>query len=87
MYHQDLTVFLKISYILWNCRGGGVSNQSFIEDNLRVLGSNVLLFFCFFTLQVTRVIFVNGSIDPWHALGFTLDVGGENHVIYIKGKV
>jgi len=38
-------------------------------------------------LKVTRVIFINGSIDPWHALGLTNqnDTSSDNVVIFIDG--
>ncbi len=37
-------------------------------------------------LKVTRVLFPNGSIDPWHALGVTKDLSSEARALYIKGK-
>jgi hypothetical protein len=38
-------------------------------------------------IKVTRVIFVNGSIDPWHALGITSQnqTTDDNLVIFIDG--
>ncbi|XP_023237152.1 putative serine protease F56F10.1 [Centruroides sculpturatus] len=38
-----------------------------------------------FGLRVTNVVFPNGSIDPWHALGITRDISPEAIVIYING--
>ncbi|KAG7159003.1 serine protease-like 1, partial [Homarus americanus] len=37
-------------------------------------------------LKVTRVVFLNGSIDPWHALGITSDLNPDAPAIYINGK-
>ncbi len=37
-------------------------------------------------LKVTRVIFPNGSIDPWHALGVTKDLSPEATALYINGN-
>ena len=37
-------------------------------------------------LKVTRVVFPNGSIDPWHALGVTKDLSKEATALYIQGK-
>ncbi len=37
-------------------------------------------------LKVTRVVFPNGSIDPWHALGVTKDLSKEAPALYINGK-
>jgi hypothetical protein len=37
-------------------------------------------------IQVSRVVFIHGSIDPWHALGVTSSLGPEAPAIYINGK-
>ena len=36
-------------------------------------------------ISATRVLFPNGSIDPWHALGITNHVIGPEKSIYIEG--
>ncbi|XP_063840120.1 putative serine protease K12H4.7 [Scylla paramamosain] len=36
-------------------------------------------------LKVTRVVFINGAIDPWHALGITTDLSTSAPAIYING--
>ncbi|XP_064088841.1 putative serine protease K12H4.7 [Macrobrachium nipponense] len=36
-------------------------------------------------LKVTRVVFPNGSIDPWHALGVTSNISDEATAIFIDG--
>lgn len=36
-------------------------------------------------LQATRVVFIHGSVDPWHALGITRTVKQEAPAIYIRG--
>ncbi|KAI1297164.1 putative serine protease K12H4.7 [Halotydeus destructor] len=38
-------------------------------------------------LRPSRVIFPNGSIDPWHALGITANtqVGWKSQAVYING--
>jgi hypothetical protein len=36
-------------------------------------------------LQATRVVFVHGSIDPWHALGITRTIKHDSPAIYITG--
>jgi len=38
-------------------------------------------------LRVTRVVFPNGSTDPWHALGIISDLSPNATAIYIKGIV
>lgn len=36
--------------------------------------------------ETTNVIYVHGSIDPWHALGLTTSVHPQMPAIYIEGK-
>jgi len=36
-------------------------------------------------IQTTRVVFVHGSIDPWHALGLTWTINKDSPAIYIRG--
>lgn len=38
------------------------------------------------TPQVTRIVFPNGSTDPWHALGITQDLSPNATAIFIKGQ-
>ena len=35
--------------------------------------------------KVTKVVFPNGSIDPWHVLGVTDDLGATAIAVYING--
>ena len=37
-------------------------------------------------IRATKVIFPNGSIDPWHYLGITKDISDEEQAVYIHGK-
>lgn len=34
-----------------------------------------------------RVIYVHGSVDPWHALGITQTRAANTVAIYIEGKI
>ncbi|XP_033638180.1 thymus-specific serine protease-like [Asterias rubens] len=36
-------------------------------------------------IRATKVIFPNGSIDPWHYLGITKDISDEEQAVYIHG--
>ncbi|XP_056140106.1 thymus-specific serine protease [Lampris incognitus] len=36
-------------------------------------------------IHSTRIVFPNGSIDPWHALGVTLDISPNLPAVFIKG--
>lgn len=59
-------------------------DQQFIENAIR--WSNT--YYGGRDIKVTRVIFVNGSIDPWHKLGITAknETTSENVVIFINGQ-
>ena len=37
-------------------------------------------------LKATKVMYPNGSIDPWHALGILADLSTEQIAVYINGK-
>ena len=39
-------------------------------------------------IRQRRIVFINGSIDPWHALGLTNQTAEfpDNVVVYIKGN-
>ena len=37
-------------------------------------------------VKVTRIIFPNGSIDPWHALSVITSLGPDATALYINGK-
>lgn len=37
-------------------------------------------------IEVSNVVFVHGSIDPWHALGITKTQDDKAPAIYIEGK-
>ncbi|XP_068601635.1 thymus-specific serine protease [Brachionichthys hirsutus] len=38
-----------------------------------------------YDIHSTRIVFPNGSIDPWHALGITQDITPDLPAIFIKG--
>ena len=39
-----------------------------------------------YNISESRVVFVNGDIDPWHALGITWDLNAQSPAILIKGE-
>lgn len=39
-----------------------------------------------YDIRSTRIVFPNGSIDPWHALGVTQDISPELPAIFIAGR-
>ncbi|XP_077468252.1 thymus-specific serine protease [Stigmatopora argus] len=38
-----------------------------------------------YDVHSTRIVFPNGSIDPWHALGITQNISDELPAVFIKG--
>ncbi|XP_034557451.1 thymus-specific serine protease [Notolabrus celidotus] len=38
-----------------------------------------------YNIRSTRIVFPNGSIDPWHALGITQDISPDLPAVFIKG--
>ncbi|KAI2656466.1 hypothetical protein H4Q32_013411 [Labeo rohita] len=38
-----------------------------------------------YDIKSTRIVFPNGSIDPWHALGVTQDITSDLPAVFIKG--
>lgn len=39
-----------------------------------------------YDIHSARIVFPNGSIDPWHALGITHDITPGLPSVFIKGK-
>lgn len=39
-----------------------------------------------YDIRSTRIVFPNGSIDPWHALGITQDIAADLPAVFIKGE-
>lgn len=39
-----------------------------------------------YNIHSTRIVFPNGSIDPWHALGITQDITPDLPAVFIKGE-
>jgi pimeloyl-ACP methyl ester carboxylesterase len=62
---------------------GSRFNQTFIENAIKATNTN----YGAKNIKVSKVIFVNGSIDPWHALGITTAnaTSSDNVVIFIDG--
>ncbi|XP_029027903.1 thymus-specific serine protease [Betta splendens] len=38
-----------------------------------------------YNIRSSRIVFPNGSIDPWHALGITRDITSDLPAVFIKG--
>jgi len=58
------------------------------EFNLDLLQKSVDFtnsFYGGFDLKVRKVVFPNGSIDPWHALGILKDLSPDSKALFING--
>lgn len=57
------------------------------SDNLLERGINFTnAFYGAEQFSGSRVLFVNGAIDPWHALSFTKDPPNNNTAIFLQSK-
>nr|CAD7570017.1 unnamed protein product [Timema californicum] len=56
------------------------------NDTLLEQGINrTNMFYGAYNLEVTNVVFVHGTIDPWHALGITKSISDSEPAIFIEG--
>lgn len=39
-----------------------------------------------YDMHSSRIVFPNGLIDPWHALGITRDIAPDLPAVFIKGE-
>ncbi|ODM93114.1 putative serine protease K12H4.7 [Orchesella cincta] len=82
---QPFGNLFSLNYSVRLCKDvyGKIYDQNFIENAIE--WSNA--YYGARDIKVTRVIFVNGSIDPWHKLGITSQnqTSSENVVIFING--
>ncbi|CAD5116902.1 DgyrCDS5745 [Dimorphilus gyrociliatus] len=59
----------------------GVFNLKDLEANVNETNTN----YGARNLKATRIVFPNGSIDPWHAVGLTKDLNQDAPAIFIQG--
>lgn len=60
---------------------GAKFNQELIQMGINRTNTN----YGGYGMRATKIVFPNGSIDPWHFLGFTKDLSMESPAIYIQG--
>nr|XP_006823961.1 PREDICTED: putative serine protease K12H4.7-like [Saccoglossus kowalevskii] len=72
-----------LSFSLQQCQDiyGKQFNQTTLTAGIKSTNTN----YGGLGLKTNNVVFPNGSIDPWHALGITQDVSQSVTAIYIKG--
>lgn len=56
-------------------------NQDLIQAGINRTNTN----YGGYGMKATKIVFPNGSIDPWHFLGFTNDLSKESPAIFILG--
>ncbi|XP_071951761.1 putative serine protease F56F10.1 [Antedon mediterranea] len=56
-------------------------NRSTIEENVKRTNTN----YGGYGIQVSEIVFPNGSIDPWHYLGITTSIGDDAKAVFING--
>lgn len=56
-------------------------------DNLEKAVERTNIIYGALNIPTTRIVFVHGSIDPWHALGITKSMRKESPAVYIKGNI
>lgn len=58
-------------------------NDAFLDESINDTNS----FYGALHPKTTNVIYVHGSIDPWHALGLTQTTDPALPTIYIEGNI
>nr|CAD7456840.1 unnamed protein product [Timema tahoe] len=56
-------------------------NDTLLEQGMQ----RTNMFYGAYDLEVTNVVFVHGTIDPWHALGITKSISDSAPAIFIEG--
>ncbi|XP_024084121.1 putative serine protease K12H4.7 isoform X2 [Cimex lectularius] len=74
---------IPLSYFTKRCQDmfGPEINEQVLNDG--IMRTNIM--YGDVHLKATRVLFVHGSIDPWHVLGITVSNKPEIRAIYING--
>ncbi|XP_033099786.1 putative serine protease K12H4.7 [Anneissia japonica] len=80
---QPFGQYIPLSFFIQLCQDvyGERFNKSTIEQNIKRTNTN----YGGYGVDVSKVVFPNGSIDPWHALGITKDIGDDATAIFING--
>lgn len=76
-------VNLNVDYYVQQCTDvfGKKYNANLLDD--AVERTNMI--YGALDIQADRIVFIHGSVDPWHALGITNTVENNAPAIYIKG--
>lgn len=80
---QPFGNFFNLKFSIQQCMDvfGAKFNQELIQMGINRTNTN----YGGYGMRATKIVFPNGSIDPWHFLGFTKDLSMESPAIYIQG--
>ncbi|XP_022286435.2 putative serine protease K12H4.7 [Crassostrea virginica] len=80
---QPFGNFFNLNFAIQQCVDvfGTKFNQDLIQQGINRTNTN----YGGFGMKATKIVFPNGSIDPWHFLGFIKDLSYESPAIYIQG--
>ena len=74
---MPLSSFTDVCSLVFNISTDAI-NKSIAQTNAYYGGKNI-------PKKTTNIVFPNGSIDPWHALGITQSISESLPAIYING--
>uniref|UniRef100_G3TV79 Serine protease 16 n=1 Tax=Loxodonta africana TaxID=9785 RepID=G3TV79_LOXAF len=74
---------LPLRYFLSQCLG--VFGSEFNYNSLTQSVQAINMYYGGFNVNGSKIIFSNGSLDPWNALGITKDISEDLPAVFIKG--
>ncbi|XP_026472568.1 LOW QUALITY PROTEIN: putative serine protease F56F10.1 [Ctenocephalides felis] len=83
---SDEDIFGKhfpVDFFIQQCKD--IFGSRYSMDNLEKAVERTNIIYGALNIPTTRIVFVHGSIDPWHALGITKSMRKESPAVYIKG--
>ncbi|XP_064142701.1 putative serine protease K12H4.7 [Loxodonta africana] len=76
---------LPLSYFVQQCSDFFGPEFNYDSLNTGVMSTNA--YYGGFNVTGSKIIFPNGSFDPWHPLGITKDISKDLPAVFIKGSV
>jgi len=80
---QPFGNYFPVDFFVQQCADifGSKFNMDLLESAVEFTNN----FYGGFDLKVKKVVFPNGSIDPWHALGIIKDLNPDSKALFING--
>ncbi|XP_064143462.1 putative serine protease K12H4.7 [Loxodonta africana] len=82
---NQLFTGLPLSYFVQQCSDFFGPEFNYDSLNMGVMSTNA--YYGGFKVTGSKIIFSNGSFDPWHPLGITKDISKDLPAVFIKGAV